>query len=97
MAENGQLNVIMAEQANGSYRGDIKIPTGELLYPANYPIVAIKLQKPASVNIVFDTNLGSFGNGSNKQTGIIEETIYYFDLTFLYVFDQMIEQDFTWT
>ncbi len=79
-AENGQLKVNLA-QVNGKGRGDIKKNTGATLYPANYPIVAIKLKKPAVANITFDTNMGSFGNGSNRQTGKIGDDIYYFDLT----------------
>ncbi|HEU4902575.1 MAG TPA: DUF4979 domain-containing protein, partial [Flavisolibacter sp.] len=81
VAENGQLRVGLAKQTNGSYRGDIKRSMAPLLYPGNYPIIAVKLKKPSAVNITFDTNLGSFGNGSNKYTGKVGESIFYFDLT----------------
>ncbi|WP_164972591.1 DUF4979 domain-containing protein [Lacibacter luteus] len=80
-AENGQLKVALAQQSNSSYRGDIKRNAGAMLYAGNYPIIAIKLKKPAVANITFDTNLGSFGNGSNKFTGKVGESIFYFDLS----------------
>ncbi|MEN9908616.1 MAG: hypothetical protein RLZZ540_1765 [Bacteroidota bacterium] len=80
-ADAGHLRVNLSKQSNGSYRGDIKRTAGATLYPANYPIVAIKLKKPTTVNITFDTNLGSFGNGSNKWTGKVGNDIYYFDLS----------------
>ncbi|MFC0772141.1 DUF4979 domain-containing protein [Terrimonas alba] len=81
VAENGQLRITLAQQSSGSYRGDIKRTAGATLYAGNYPIVAVKLKKPAVVNLTFDTNLGSFGNGSNKYTGKVGENIFYFDLT----------------
>jgi hypothetical protein len=80
VAENGHLKVNLV-QTSGKGRGDIKRNAGATLYPGNYPIVAIKLRKPAVVNITFDTNLGSFGNGSNRQTGKVGDDIFYFDLT----------------
>jgi len=80
-ADAGHLRVNLAKQANGSYRGDIKRSAGATLYPANYPIVAIKLKKPQVGNLIFDTNLGSFGNGSNKWTGKVGNDIYYFDMS----------------
>lgn len=80
IAQNGQLTVTPALQPNGSRRGDIRRNGGASLYPKNYPIVAIKMKKPATCNVTFDTNLGSFGNGSNKWTGKVGEDIYYYDL-----------------
>lgn len=81
VSDAGQLRVTLAQQSNGSFRGDIKKTTGARLYPTNYPIVAIKLKKPLIANITFDTNLGAFGNGSNKWTGKVGNDIYYFDLS----------------
>lgn len=81
IAQNGQLTVTPALQSNGSRRGDIRRNGGASLYPKNYPIVAIKMKKPATCNVTFDTNLGSFGNGSNKWTGKVGEDIYYYDLS----------------
>lgn len=81
VADSGQLKVTLAKQTNGSYRGDIKKTAGTTLYPMNYPIVAIKFKKPVVANITLDSNLGSFGNGSNKWTGKIGNDIYYFDLS----------------
>ncbi|MEL1242156.1 DUF4979 domain-containing protein [Flavobacterium flavipallidum] len=80
-ADNGHLRVGLVKQTNGSYRGDVKKTAGVTLYPANYPIVAIKLKKPIVANITLDSNLGSFGNGSNKWTGKVGNDIYYFDLS----------------
>ena len=81
VADNGQLRVSLSKQTNGSFRGDIKKTAGVTLYPANYPIVAVKFKKPLVANITLDSNLGSFGNGSNKWTGKIGSDIYYFDLS----------------
>ena len=81
VAQNGQLIVTPALQSNGSRRGDIRRNGGASLYPRNYPIVAIKMKKPVTCNVTFDTNLGSFGNGSNKWTGKVGDDIYYYDLT----------------
>ena len=80
-SENGQLRVPLAQQSSGSYRGDIKKPAGVTVYAGNYPILAIKLNKPATANLTFDTNLGSFGDGTNKYTGKVGDNIFYFDLT----------------
>ncbi|WP_125185444.1 DUF4979 domain-containing protein [Botryobacter ruber] len=80
VAENGQLKVTLA-QASGKGRGDIKRNAGATLYPGNYPIIAIKLKNPAVVNITLDTNLGSFGNGSNRHTGKVGDNIYYYDMS----------------
>lgn len=79
--DNGQLRVNLSKQTNGSYRGDIKKTAGVTLYPTNYPIVAIKFKKPLVANVTLDSNLGSFGNGSNKWTGKVGNDIYYFDLS----------------
>lgn len=79
--QNGKLVVTLVQQSNGKGRGDVKRTAGAKLLPNNYPIVAIRLKKPQVANITFDTNLGSFGNGSNKWTGIIGDDIYYYDLT----------------
>ncbi len=78
---NGQLQVTLATQANGSKRGDIRKTAGAILHPANYPLVAIKFKKPQVGNITFDTNLGAFGNGANRWTGRVGEEVYYYDLT----------------
>jgi hypothetical protein len=81
VADSGQLKVTPALQTNGTKRGDIKKSAGATLYAGNYPIVAIKFKKPQVSNITFDTNLGSYGNGSNKWTGKVGTDVYYYDLT----------------
>ncbi|WP_324680705.1 DUF4979 domain-containing protein [Hymenobacter sp. GOD-10R] len=80
VVENGQLKITLATQPNGSKRGDIKRSAGAVLYPPNYPILAVKMTKPAVGNVTLDTNLGSYGNGANKWTGKIGDDIYYYDL-----------------
>lgn len=79
--DSGLLKVVPALQSNGKYRGDIKKSAGATLYPGNYPIVAIKFKKPQVSNLIFDTNLGSYGNGNNKFTGKVGADVYYYDLT----------------
>lgn len=67
-------------------RADFQHTGGATIHAGNFPIIAIKLNKPATMNLVFDTTLGSFGNGNNKWTGIINDrnnngkNIYYYDL-----------------
>jgi len=81
VADSGQLKVTPALQSNGKYRGDIRKSAGATLYPGNYPIIAIKFKKPQVSNVIFDTNLGSYGNGNNKFTGQVGADVYYYDLT----------------
>ncbi len=81
VVDSGQLKVTPALQSNGKYRGDIKKSAGATLYPGNYPIIAIKFKKPQVCNVIFDTNLGSYGNGNNKFTGKVGADVYYYDLT----------------
>ncbi|WP_166437146.1 DUF4979 domain-containing protein [Niastella caeni] len=80
-ADSAQLKVIPALQSNGKYRGDIRKSAGATLFPGNYPIIAIKFKKPQVCNVIFDTNLGSYGNGNNKFTGKVGADVYYYDLT----------------
>jgi hypothetical protein len=79
--QNGHLVVTTATQTNGSLRGDIRRNGVVSLYPTTYPIVAVKMKKPATCNFIFDTNLGTYGNGSNKWTGKVGDSIYYYNLT----------------
>ena len=79
--QDGKLVVTLVTQSNGKGRGDAKRTAGAKLLPNNYPIVAIRFKKPQVANITFDTNLGSFGNGANKWTGVVGDDIYYYDLT----------------
>lgn len=80
-SENGQLKVTTVLQSNGKNRGDIKKGTTISVHAGNFPIVAIKIKKPVTCSLIFDTNLGSYGNGANKWTGKVGEDIYYYDLT----------------
>lgn len=79
--QDGKLIVTLVTQSSGKGRGDAKRTAGAKLLPNNYPIVAIRVKKPQVANITFDTNLGAFGNGANKWTGIVGDDIYYYDLT----------------
>ncbi|MDR7209219.1 DUF4979 domain-containing protein [Flavobacterium piscis] len=80
-SENGQLKVTTVLQSNGKGRGDIKKGTTISVHAGNFPILAIKIKKPVTCSFIFDTNLGSYGNGANKWTGKVGEDIYYYDLT----------------
>ncbi|MEO8238100.1 MAG: DUF4979 domain-containing protein [Flavobacterium sp.] len=78
-SENGQLKVTTI-LSNGKGRGDIKKGTAVSVHAGNFPILAIKIKKPVACNFIFDTNLGSYGNGANKWTGKVGDDIYYYDL-----------------
>ncbi|MFB6343230.1 DUF4979 domain-containing protein [Saccharicrinis sp. FJH62] len=80
-AENGQLIMTLAKLDNGKYRGDMKRSQGAVFHTGNYPIFAFKMDAPEVVNIHFDTNEGSYGDGANKWTGKIGDDVYYYDLT----------------
>jgi hypothetical protein len=72
---SGKKRADLAQTSHGS-NGTVTLHTG------NYPIVAIKFNKPATCNITFDTNLGSVGNGSNKyKTDYESKDVYYWDLS----------------
>jgi len=83
---SGALNVTFT-QATGNKRADLaQTLNGSngtvTLHTGDYPIIAIKLNKPATCNITFDTNLGSVGNGSNKfKTDLASSNVYYWDLS----------------
>ena len=62
-------------------RADFKHTGGMTVNPTTYPIIAIKFNKPATANITFDTNNGSFKNGANKYTRITGTDIYYYDIS----------------
>ena len=79
-AENGQLVMTLAEVKPGVKRGDMKRSQGAVFHAGNYPIFAFKMDTPEVVNITFDTNTGSYGNGANKWTGKLGEDVYYYDL-----------------
>ena len=78
--ENEKLKVNMVIENNGKYRGDICQIGGGTLHAGNYPILALKIQKPLVSNITLDTNLGSFGNRANAWSGMINNDIYYYNL-----------------
>jgi hypothetical protein len=67
-------------------RADFKLTAGATIHAGNFPIIAIKFNKPATMNLIFDVTGGSYGNGNNKWTGIIPDrnnngkNIYYYDL-----------------
>lgn len=78
--ENGKMKVTLVEQSNGTRRGDIIKTNGITLDRKNYPILAIKINKPQNCKLTLDTIWGAYGNSSGNQwTGIIGEDIYYYD------------------
>lgn len=80
----GNLNVTFDPgQFGGSNkrRADLQLQSGTKIHAGNFPIVAIKFDKPKSGNLTLDTDFGSFGNGANKWTGILIGDVYYFDLS----------------
>jgi len=72
-------------QTSGNKRADLKqtmLPV--TIHTGNYPIFAIKMDKPAGARITFDTNNGSFGNGYNKYaTDYESKNVYYWDMSTL--------------
>jgi Domain of unknown function (DUF4979)/Alginate lyase len=80
---SGKLRVTLVLQTDGTYRGDVKKTQSLTLYPGNFPIIAVKMSKPGKCALTFDTNLGSFNNGSNNH-GILYTSdggkIYYWNL-----------------
>jgi hypothetical protein len=83
---NNAMNVTFT-QTSGKKRADlaqtIHSSNGTVvLQTGDYPIVAIKFNKPATCNITLDTDLGSVGNGSNKfKTDFESKDVYYWDLS----------------
>jgi hypothetical protein len=74
---SGKKRADLAETINGS-GPTVTVNTG------TYPIMAIKMTVPASADITFDTNKGSFGNGSNKYSkDFISDDVYYWDMSTL--------------
>ncbi|MFD0991115.1 DUF4979 domain-containing protein [Mariniflexile jejuense] len=61
-------------------RADFQLTGGAEVHAGLYPIIAIKLNKPATGNFILDTNLGSYKNGSNNYDGILLGDIYYYDI-----------------
>lgn len=86
--ENGALNVKFT-QTSGNKRSDLALLGAGIgnpvtVHTGNYPILAIKFNKPTQGNVVFDTNLGSFGNGNNKYaTDLADKDVYYYDMSTL--------------
>ena len=52
-----------------------------VLHAGNYPFLAFELEKPTNAAISLrNDGTNSFGGTTNKQTGIVNSTIYYYDL-----------------
>lgn len=85
---NGALNVTFT-QTSGNKRSDLALLVGSngdpvTIHTGNYPIFAIKFNKPTQGNVVFDTNNGSFGNGNNKYSSdYADKDVYYYDMSAL--------------
>src|SRR5690606_32429151 len=85
---DGALNVTFT-QPSGNKRSDLALLiSGDgdpvTIHTVNYLLFAIKLNKPEGARIIFDTNMGSFGNGFNKyETDFAAQDVYYWDLSVL--------------
>ena len=80
---NGRFVITSALQTNGKYRGDFQKSGGATLHAGNFPIIAIKMNKPPRCNWFFDTNLGSYNNSNNNSTKIVTDqgNVYYWDIS----------------
>lgn len=81
---NNELVVIPNRSSATQWRGDLVRTGGVVFHAGNYPIVAIKMNKPPRSNMFFDTNLGSYNGTSNNQRVIVTNDgghIFYWDLS----------------
>ncbi|GGH08580.1 DUF4979 domain-containing protein [Sphingobacterium alkalisoli] len=80
----GALQVTFS-QTSGNKRSDLMQKTLPVkVHTGNYPIIAMKMDKPEGARITFDTNNGSFGNGFNKySTDYADQRVYYWDMSTL--------------
>lgn len=76
---DGQLVITLSE----NFRGDFGKEGGTVLHAGDYPIVAVRFNKPPKCNFFFDTNLGSYNNRNNNHTKIPLDNgnVYYWDLS----------------
>ena len=81
--QNGKFFVTFPPPSAGKYRADLKKNGGITFHAGNYPIIAIKINKPPRCNYFFDTNLGSYNGTNNNGTKIITDTdnVYYWNLS----------------
>jgi len=81
--KNGYLNVAFdpAQFSGSKRRADLKLQEGVKIDVGNFPILAIKIDKPEKCNFIFDTNYGTYDGGKNNWTGILIGDVYYFDLS----------------
>lgn len=77
----GAMTITPGLQGSGpARRGDLQHSGGETLHAGDYPILAIRFNKPATCNVTLDTNLGKYKNFQNNWDGVINGNIYYYDL-----------------
>ncbi|RED95971.1 IPT/TIG domain-containing protein [Marinoscillum furvescens] len=62
-------------QASLAYEGEV------VFNPDKFPILAIRMTRLADFELSLVSSLGTFGDGANTYTGIIDGDIYYYDLT----------------
>ena len=81
--EGGQLVITMALQSSGKYRGDVRRNSGAVIHAGNYPILAVKFNKPPKCNFFLDTNFGAYNNRNNNHKVIQTPSgnIYYWDFS----------------
>ncbi len=74
-------------------RADFAQSENVTVHAGNYPIIAIRMiDRPASGNLIFDTSLGSYKNGSNNWDGVIHDNVYYYDLRSTFGSDNNLSQ-----
>ncbi|WP_442795967.1 DUF4979 domain-containing protein [Pelobium manganitolerans] len=78
----------LSPTTTSKYRGDFRYTGGTVSIDAiNYPIIAVKFNKPSTGNITFDTSNGDYrkpgsGTQNNQQTLLPgSDNVYYYDLT----------------
>lgn len=81
--EAGMLKVSMANAGTPEapkYRADLKI-ANVMLDPMEYPVWAIRFNKPGNSKLTLDTKLGSFSEEGTVISASGETDVYYWDLT----------------
>ncbi len=85
MTVSGGALSVKFPQTSGNKRADLKQTKLPIkIHTGNYPIFAVKMEKPEGARITFDTNNGAFGNGFNKYaTDYATEDVYFWDMASL--------------
>ncbi|MFT3845690.1 MAG: DUF4979 domain-containing protein [Lacibacter sp.] len=79
--KDDKLVITPALQTDGTYRGDITSTTDITLNAGKYPIIAIKINKKAKPDMIFDTNIGAIKSGSKRIVQSDGYDVYYWDIS----------------